>query len=372
VENWDAQNSDSRVARSWGEVPQLVQAIHYSNPDSASRDVNVYGTSWETLYESPAQHVGGCLWHFFDTYRGYHPDPFYGGLVDGFRQTKYSYYLFKSQQNPSSPYFKLTGENPYTLFIANELTPFSPADIPVFTNCDSVQLNVYGKYTITQKPDASLRMPHAPIIFKNIYHFSDIQKYDDAKPAIEAKGFKNGQVVITVKKQPGYRPTALKLSTEAVPAEMLADGSTVIPVTVSMLDELGNVKRLNDQLVRFVVEGEGRLINNPEILGNPAKIGWGTAVALIKTNLKAGAIRIIALPAFTGLNTVKGDTLVINTIVPPMPSVYNDKDVNNLETYSAQNGLHITGANAIDAAHKKEELKKVEEGQKKFQTNGNN
>ena len=32
VDDWNAQNSDSRVARGWGEVPMLLQAEHYANP----------------------------------------------------------------------------------------------------------------------------------------------------------------------------------------------------------------------------------------------------------------------------------------------------------------------------------------------------
>ena len=32
VDDWNAQNSDSRVARGWGEVPMLIQAEHYANP----------------------------------------------------------------------------------------------------------------------------------------------------------------------------------------------------------------------------------------------------------------------------------------------------------------------------------------------------
>ncbi|HWB25366.1 MAG TPA: glycoside hydrolase family 2 TIM barrel-domain containing protein [Chitinophagaceae bacterium] len=373
VDNWDAQNSDSRVARSWGEVPQLVQAIHYSNPDSASRYVNEYGTSWETLYETPARHIGGALWHFFDTQRGYHPDPFYGGLVDEFRQTKYSYYVFKSQQNPVSPYFKMTGEEPYTLFIANELTPFSPADIPVFTNCDSVQLTVFGKYTATQKPDPSLKMPHAPIIFKDLYHFRDIQKTTPEKSVVVAKGYKNGQVVIETTKMAAFRPVALKLSTDIEQAEMLADGSTVIPIIASVVDEFGNVKRLNNQLVKFTVEGEGRLINNAAIAENPKKIAWGTAVALIKTNMTPGDIKIIVSPLFTGTNTIKADTLVIHTIAAVLPSIYNKNDVNNLETYGNPAIEAGQPANSLNPADKqKEQLKKVEEDQKKFQTNEHN
>ena len=212
-------------------------------------------------------------------------------------------------------------------------------------------------------------MPHPPILFKNIYHFREIQKKDVAKSVLEAKGFKNGRVVIVVKKMPGFRPSVLKLSTTAEPAEMLADGSTVIPITVSMLDELGNVKRLNDQSVRFAVEGEGRLLNTPEILENPKRIRWGTAAALIKTNLKAGEIKIIVMPLLAGTNTVKGDTLVMHTIPPVLPSIYDETDVSKPETHAAPNGPDGGDAERIDASQKKEQLKKVEEDQKRFQTN---
>ncbi len=368
VDNWNAQNSDSRTARTWGEVPQLVQALHFSDPDSATR-LSLYGTSWETIYESPPGYIGGALWHFFDTQRGYYPDPFYGGLVDAFRQTKYSYYLFKSQQNPSSPYFSMTQENPYTLFIANELTPFSPSDIPVFTNCDSVELTVYGKYSITRGPETGMKMPHPPIIFRNIYHFSDVQKDDLTQAEIVAKGFKGGRVVIVTKKIPGSRPAALKLSTNTEAAEMLADGGTIIPVTVSMLDDLGHTKRLTDQWVSFSVRGEGRLVGDPSSLENPKQLGWGTAVILVRPGLRPGRITIIARPFLAGSNTVKGDTLVLHTIPSPWPSVYNPADVNDLERYDTPLDTQTPYAPAMDETKKKEQLNQVKEAQRKFQTN---
>jgi beta-galactosidase len=138
VDDWNAQNSPSRAARSWGEYPQLVQANHYAKPSF------VY-TSWESLYNTPIQHVGGALWHAFDHQRGYHPDPFYGGITDVFRQPKYSYYLFKSQRSPK--------EGEPMIYIANEMTPFSPTDVTVFSNCDEVRLIVYENDTLVVKQD---------------------------------------------------------------------------------------------------------------------------------------------------------------------------------------------------------------------------
>ena len=369
VDDWNAQNADGRVSRSWGEIPQLIQAKHYSNPDSVDR-IGKYATSWETLYESPASHIGGCVWPFADTERGYHPDPQYGGLVDVFRQTKYSYYLFKSQQNPNSRYFALTGEDPNTLYIANEFTPFSPADITVYTNCDSVKLKVFGKLIATLSPDKNLKMPHPPIIFKDAFHFRDTQRVGSEKADVVATGFKNGKVVIVTTKKPGFRPTALKLSTDAVQEELIADGSTIIPITVSMLDNYGTIKRLNDQLVTFEVIGEGRLISNSAIAENPKKISWGTATILLRTNMKAGQIKIIAKPIIQGAVTAKSDTLILHTLPNAMSAIYNTNDVNNLERYGDDNNSAAGSASRnVSPRDLKEQLKKVEEGQKKFQTN---
>lgn len=85
VDDWNSHNSPSRVYRGWGEVPMLIQAQGYAKP-------SYQYTCYDALYRTSRQHVGGCLWHSFDHQRGYHPDPFYGGIMDAFRQPKYSYY----------------------------------------------------------------------------------------------------------------------------------------------------------------------------------------------------------------------------------------------------------------------------------------
>ena len=50
VDDWNAQNSDSRVARGWGEVPMLLQAEHYANP-SYIKDYPVL--CYETISNKP-------------------------------------------------------------------------------------------------------------------------------------------------------------------------------------------------------------------------------------------------------------------------------------------------------------------------------
>ena len=118
VDDWNSHNSYSRVAREWGEEPQIRQAQHYARKD--------YGGSLtvDQFYKSPRGHIGGALWHSFDHQRGYHPDPFWGGLMDMFRQPKYSYYMMMSQRDPHL-HLEQADSGPM-VYIANAMTPFPP------------------------------------------------------------------------------------------------------------------------------------------------------------------------------------------------------------------------------------------------------
>lgn len=135
VDDWNSHNSNSRVHRSWGESPMLQQAVHYASPAYPY-------TCLETLYASQLAHVGGTLWHAFDHQRGYHPQPFYGGIMDAFRQPKMSYYMFMAQR-PFDKLDKLPAESGPMVYIANEMTPFSPEDVTVYSNCEEVRLTVF-------------------------------------------------------------------------------------------------------------------------------------------------------------------------------------------------------------------------------------
>lgn len=81
VDDWNAQNSDSRAACGWGEVPMLLQAEHYAKPSYLDKFPIL---CYETICNKPSQIVGACFWHSFDHQRGYHAAPFYGGMMDAF------------------------------------------------------------------------------------------------------------------------------------------------------------------------------------------------------------------------------------------------------------------------------------------------
>ena len=291
VDDWSSHNSPSRVARNWGEQPMRVQAQHYACPYYPV-------TSYDVLYKQSPQHVGGCLWHSFDHQRGYHPDPFYGGLMDVFRQPKYSYYMFMAQR-PAVKNDRNAGSGPM-VYIAHEMTPFSGKDVTVYSNCDEVRLtfNKGGK-TYTYKKDKNRPgMPSPVITFPDVYDFmvdkafSRTQKQDDVY--LLAEGLIDGKVVATHKVVPARRPEKILLWMDNEGTDLKADGSDFVTVVAAVADKNGNIKRLNNYNIRFSIEGEGRLLGGPGVLANPVPVKWGTAPVLVQSTLKPGKIRITA------------------------------------------------------------------------------
>ena len=275
VDDWSSHNSPSRVARNWGEQPMRVQAQHYACPYYPV-------TSYDVLYKQSPQHVGGCLWHSFDHQRGYHPDPFYGGLMDVFRQPKYSYYMFMAQR-PAVKNDRNAGSGPM-VYIAHEMTPFSGKDVTVYSNCDEVRLtfNKGGK-TYTYKKDKNRPgMPSPVITFPDVYDFmvdkafSRTQKQDDVY--LLAEGLIDGKVVATHKVVPARRPEKILLWMDNEGTDLKADGFDFVTVVAAVADKNGNIKRLNNYNIRFSIEGEGRLLGGPGVLANPVPVKWGTSL----------------------------------------------------------------------------------------------
>jgi len=317
VDDWSSHNSPSRVARDWGEHAQLVQMQHYANPDY------VY-TSWESLYQTPKQHIGGALWHSFDHQRGYHPDPFYGGLTDVFRQPKYSYYLFTSQKSP---------ESEPMIYIAHEMTPFSESDVKVLTNCDKMRLIVYEKDTLVAYPgQKKMEMPHPIVTFEDVYDFMDVKALHRERKADQAsliaEGIIDGHVVARHKRIPAKRPSKINLTAKNYDIPLVANGSDFVVVTASITDQDGNIKRLNNSTIRFEIEGDGDLIGSKTNRGNPRKIAWGNAPILVRSTTKAGKIRIKARLVNEGINTPNADELTVKSRPYSTNMIYSETGQN--------------------------------------------
>ena len=313
VDDWSSHNSNSRVARSWGEVPMLIQAAHY-----ASLEPNI--TNYDVLWKQTPQHVGGCLWHSFDHQRGYHPDPFYGGIMDAFRQPKYSYYMFQAQR-PAA-------EEPM-VFIAHEMTPFSPADVTVYSNCDEVRLtvNAGGKTFTYQREVKQDGIPSPIITFAGAYSFMDGKMLSSRRKGDDvfmlAEGLVDGEVVATHRVVPARRAEKIILTVDNEGTPLKADGSDCVVVVASIADRNGNIKRLNNDFIRFEVEGEGRLLGDASINANPAPVRWGTAPAIIQATTVPGVIKVRASVLYEGSQKPVSGELVLMSQPADHPMVYD-------------------------------------------------
>ena len=370
VDDWSSHNSPSRVARNWGEQPMLIQAQHYANPSYTY-------TCYDALYRTPRQHVGGCLWHSFDHQRGYHPDPFYGGLMDVFRQPKYSYYMFKAQRSPRKE--ERLFETGPVVYIAHEMTPFSGKDVTVYSNCDEVRLTFLkdGKTYTYNKPVVKEGMPSPVITFPDVYDFmvdkamSRKKKQDEV--LLRAEGLIDGKVVATHEVHPARRPEKVLLWVDNENVNLKADGSDFVTVVAAIADKSGNIKRLNNYYVKFHVEGEGRILGDAGILANPAPVKWGTAPVLIQSTLKPGKIKVTASVLFEGSQMPVSAVLELESYPAAHPLVYSEKDAVLIAGSSSLQSAGTSAKSAVELEQERilkvqnaQRLKEVEQQQEDF------
>lgn len=317
VDDWNSHNSNSRVARGWGEVPMLVQAEHYA-------------TWYEKIYKQAPQVVGGCFWHSFDHQRGYHPDPFYGGMMDAFRQPKTSYYMFMSQREVEQR--DLIAENGPIVYIAHEMTPFSPSDVTVFSNCEEVRLTVFeGGKLYTYKKANGDRLLSPIVRFKDAFDFMACKKLARSNRHkvcyMLAEGLIDGKVVASCKRYPSWRPDHLRLRLDDEHTGVVANGSDAVVVIAEMVDANGTVKRLNNIFVRFSVEGEGQIIGENVTGINPQQISWGSAAILIRPTTTAGKIKVTAEVEYPGSQRPIGGELIIETLKNKQKEIYSPEEL---------------------------------------------
>lgn len=308
VDNFYTHNAQVRVKREWGEHAMLNQ-------------LGIRATDLANVFSAPKQQIGSALWAGIDHQRGYHPDPFWGGLVDVFRLPRYSYHLFKSQYDPKLAVRGI--ETGPMVFITNELTQVSERDVIVLSNCEEVRLTWMGKVIGTQKPDVGYaQMPHPPITFKDVFDFHRMKRELDRSgtgaPVMIAEGLVGGEVVCKQAKIYAERTTGVKLSLACGALQLVADGSDFVPIIARIVDQKGIYKVLATEYVFFEVEGEGDIIGGPFNQGNPTRTEFGSAVALIRSRTTAGKIRVKAY-----VNGLAPDEISFESIPSGLPLAYD-------------------------------------------------
>ena len=350
VDDWYAHNNLNRASRSWGERPMLVQAMSLFR-------------STDELYKTTGQFIGGCQWHPFDHQRGYHPDPYWGGIYDAFRQKKTVFDMFASvlQQPAEQP----------IVSIAHEMTQFSERDVTVFSNCDSVRLTMFdGEHCWTLPvPHEAGHAPSQPVVFRDAWDFFEARNWSYTKRNWQnvkmiAEGIIGGKTVCREEKMPSRRSTKLRLYVDEMGKQLVADGSDFVVVVCEVTDDLGHVRRLAKENIRFTVEGEGAIIGDAAINANPRAVEWGSAPVLIRSTRQAGKIKIKAEVQFPGTHAPTPAELEIESVASDMPMCFTETG-GSQQTDKSQHARQSTKT-SLSESEKAKMLQEVEAQQADF------
>jgi beta-galactosidase len=226
---------------------------------------------------------GGFVWTGFD-YRG-EPSPngwpnisSQYGIIDTCGFPKDSFYYYQSWW---------TEQQVLHLFPHWNWPGYEGKEIAVwvYSNLDKVELLVNGQSLGTKD-------------VKKDSHLAWIVKY--APGVIEARGFKDGKLAMTAKRE--TTGSAAKLAIDADRREVSADGEDVAFFAVEVQDAQGRVVPITDNLVTFKVSGEGKLIgvgngdptDQESDKGTSRKAFCGLCMAIAQTTKTAGKMTIEA------------------------------------------------------------------------------
>jgi len=197
--------------------------------------------AWWKFYAAREWLAGGFAWTGFD-YRG-EPTP-YGwpsinsqfGIVDmcGFPKDNFYYYQAWWRSEPLLhlfPHWSWEGREGETIRVW------------VHSNLDSVEIFLNGKSQGSQK----------------VQPFTHVEWKINYQPGVlEARGTKEGKVVLVEKRETSGNPVAIRLTADR--AEINADGEDLALIRVEVRDKDGRAIPTADMTISFTVAGEGKLI----------------------------------------------------------------------------------------------------------------
>lgn len=241
------------------------------------------GEDWADIVKYP--YLGGTfVWTAFD-YRG-EPTPFSWpsvasqfGFMDVCGFPKDGYYAYKAAWT----------DIPTVHIFPHWNWPGKEGDsikVHCYTNCEEVELFLNGKSVGKQKA-----IPYSKLIWPLIY-----------KPGkLEARGYKAGKLVTKDIVETTTAPAQVTLNSDV--STLKADGCDVAIIKVAIKDTKGRVVPTADNLVKFSIEGPGKIIGVAN--GNPSshepdkasqRMAFnGYCMVLVQSDRQAGEIKIKAL-----------------------------------------------------------------------------
>ena len=142
----------------------------------------------------------------------------------------------------------------------------SPPDVTVYSNAEKVRLYIDGTLIGEQFPD-DVRVSHPPFTFRDVK-----RKYKGRnRSVLRAEALVNGETVAEKSvKAPGIA-TRLMLVADYEGISLKADGSDIVAVRCSLIDNDGTVVPLScdNHPIKFTVAGEGSIVGDSSIGANP-------------------------------------------------------------------------------------------------------
>ena len=266
---------------------------------------------WWKFYGTRDWEAGGFAWTGFD-YRG-EPTP-YGwpsinsqfGIVDmcGFPKDYFFYYKAWWGKEPVLhlfPHWNWEGRQGHEI------------PVWVYSNLDEVELFVNGKSLGSQK----------------VPHLGHLQWKVNYEPGVmEARGSKNGKVVLTEKRETTGDPTQIRLTADRT--EINADGEDLAILKVEALDKDGRLVPIANNKIAFKVTGQGKLIgvgngdpNCQESDKEPKRSLFnGLAQVILQSTKRAGEIHIEATKdGWDGPELTPAKLVITTKQVEPRPAV---------------------------------------------------
>ena len=254
--------------------------------------------TWWKLYAARPWVAGGFAWTGFD-YRG-EPTPYdrspspcissHFGILDtcGFPKDNFYYYQAWWTDAPVLhlfPHWNWAGKDG------------QPIEVWCHSNLDSVELFLNGRslgaQTVARYSHVAWNVPYAP-------------------GALEARGLRNGQLVLTATRETTGPAAAIRLRADR--DSIAADGEDVSVIEVQVVDGRGRLVPTADQAITFHVAGSGRILGVGN--GDPSshesdkadsrRAFGGLCMAIVQSTFEAGEILVEA--SSPGLD---GATMVI-------------------------------------------------------------
>jgi beta-galactosidase len=321
LERPDAYHKEHPTRPIYGsETSSAISTRGVYTTDPLRNTVNAYNSAvpwgetaeeWWKFYATRDWAAGGFAWTGFD-YRG-EPTP-YGwpsinsqfGIVDmcGFPKDTFYYYKAWWGTEPALHLF------PHWNFEGRE-----GDEIPVwvYSNLDEVELFVNGQ------SQGSKKVPH-------LGHVEWKAKYEPG--SIEARGSKDGKVVLTEKRETTGPTVAIRLTADRTQID--ANGEDVAILKVEALDKEGRPVPTAANVIGFKISGEGKLIgvgngdpNCQESDKEPKRSLFnGLAQVVVQATRRPGEIHIEAVKeGWDGPELTPAKLVITTRKVEPRPAV---------------------------------------------------